>query len=77
MAMTSDERLQTLREQLTQVNQAIIAIQNGAQEYQIGSRRLKRPDLGLLYRERDRLEAEIANIEGGGGIFKVAVFEGR
>lgn len=75
--MNNEDRLVKLREQLEQITKGIIAIQNGAQEYQIGSRRIKRPELSLLYKERDRLEAEINALEGGGGIFKVAVFEGR
>lgn len=75
--MTVEERLQKLREQLAQVERAILAIQNGAQEYSIGTRRLKRADLSLLYQERNRLEREIEALENGGGIFRVAVFEGR
>ncbi|WP_409176652.1 hypothetical protein [Brevibacillus fortis] len=75
--MTPEERLARLREQLEQLNKAILAIQNGAQEYSIGPRRIKKADLGLLYKERDRLEREIEVLESGGGIFKVAVFEGR
>jgi conjugal transfer/entry exclusion protein len=75
--MTPEERLEKLREQLQQVEKAIQAIQNGAQEYRIGSRMLRRPDLNLLYSERDRLEAEIAALEQGNGIFRVAVFDGR
>jgi|GEM_PF-638751 len=77
MVMTNEERLQRLREQLEQLNQAIVAIQNGAQEYRIGNRHLKKPDLRVLYQERDRLVDEITSLEEGGGIFKVAVFEGR
>lgn len=75
--MNQEEKLLKLREQLEQVNKAILAIQNGAQEYSLGTRRLRRPDLGLLYKERDRLEREIDVLENGGGIFKVAVFDGR
>ncbi|MDT3416163.1 SMC interacting uncharacterized protein involved in chromosome segregation [Brevibacillus aydinogluensis] len=75
--MTAEERLQKLREQLVQVERAILAIQNGAQEYSIGTRRLKRADLSLLYQERNRLEREIEALENGGGIFRVAVFDGR
>lgn len=75
--MMTEEKITRFREQLEQVNKAILAIQNGAQEYQIGTRKIKRPELGLLYKERDRLEEEIDVLENGGGIFKVAVFEGR
>lgn len=77
--MTEEERLLLLREQLAEVRKAISAILGGAQEYRIGSRSIKRPDLGLLYEEQARLEKEIRAIEAGdgGGIFRVAYFEGR
>jgi hypothetical protein len=75
--MTEEERLALLREQLVEVRKAISAILGGAQEYRIGTRSIKRPDLGLLYEEQTRLEKEISAIEGGGGIFRVAYFEGR
>jgi len=77
MAMTTDEKLEKLRAQLAETEKAISAIVGGAQSYRIGNRQLQRADLSLLYRERDRLEEEIAALEGGGGIFKAAVFEGR
>ncbi|MGG1613505.1 hypothetical protein [Paenibacillus phoenicis] len=77
MDMTTEERLETLRQELLQVKTAIAAIQSGAQEYRIGSRSLRKPDLGLLYQERDRLEREIDYIERGGTIFRYAIFEGR
>jgi hypothetical protein len=60
---------------LDQINKAIAAIENGAQEYSIGSRRLKRPDLSLLYRERRLLQQQFAE-ENGGGV-SVAVFDRR
>lgn len=75
--MTNEERLTLLREQLAEVRKAISAILGGAQEYRIGSRSIKRPDLGRLYEERTRLEKEIQDIEEGGGIFRLAYFEGR
>ncbi|MEC0171158.1 peptidylprolyl isomerase [Paenibacillus graminis] len=75
--MTEEERLILLREQLAEVIKAISAILGGAQEYRIGTRSIKRPDLGLLYEERSRLEREIRAIEDGGGIFRLAYFEGR
>ena len=76
MAMTPEERLTQLNSELTQVRAAITAILSGAQEYRIGSRSLRRADLGLLYTERTRLEKEIAEIENG-GMFRAAYFEGR
>ena len=63
------------QEQLRQLNAAIEAIETGAQEYRIGSRMVRRPDLGLLYRERRRLEDEI-HAESGDFI-TVARFKGR
>ena len=42
--------------QLMSINQAIAAIESGAQEYKIGSRSVKRADLGILYAERRRIE---------------------
>lgn len=75
--MTPEERLLKLKDQLAEVERAISAILNGAQEYRIGARQLRRADLALLYRERSRLEEEIDSLERGGGIFHVAIFEGR
>lgn len=63
------------REQLEQVNAAINAIESGAQEYQIGSRRITKPDLSVLYKERERLELKLKQ-ETESGIF-VAVFDRR
>ncbi|WP_044480448.1 hypothetical protein [Paenibacillus antibioticophila] len=75
--MSDEERIEELREELRQVKTAIAAIQSGAQEYRIGSRQLRRADLALLYKERDRLEREILSAECGGSIFHHAYFEGR
>lgn len=75
--MIMDEKLITLQEQLLNVNKAILAVQNGAQEYRIGSRSVKRADLGLLYSERNRLEKEIDMFQRGGSIFHYGYFEGR
>jgi len=65
----------TTQEQLDQINKAITAIENGAQEYSIGSRRLRRPDLSMLYQERRQLMRQ--NIEENGGSVTVAVFDRR
>lgn len=43
-------------EQLEQLNNAISAIENGAQEYRIGSKQVRRADLSVLYSERRRLQ---------------------
>lgn len=46
----------TYAEKLASVEAAITAIETGAQEYQIGQRRVRRGDLMALYVERQRLE---------------------
>lgn len=66
----------TLDEQLTQINNAISAIECGAQSYKIGSRSIQRADLGTLYKERKRIQDEIAYAANYGGI-TVAVFDRR
>jgi len=65
----------TTQEQLDQVNTAITAIEGGAQEYQIGSRRISKPNIYNLYRERERLEQKLTQ-ENSNGVF-VAVFDRR
>lgn len=65
----------TTQEQLDQINQAISTVENGAQEYQIGSRKVSRPNIFNLYRERERLEQKLAQ-ETSGGTY-VAVFDRR
>ena len=65
----------TIQEQLDQINAAISAIENGAQEYSIGSRRLRRPDLTVLYQERRQLLLQLR--EETGGSVTVAVFDRR
>ncbi|MBP2646278.1 MAG: hypothetical protein H6Q75_1718 [Firmicutes bacterium] len=64
----------TLNEQLTQINTAIEKIENGAQEYRIGSRTVKRGDLSTLYTERRRLQQEVAMKETSGGLYAVAFY---
>jgi len=65
----------TVKEQLQQINAAISAIENGAQEYSIGGRRLRRPDLSILYKERRMLLQQLR--EENGGSVTVAVFDRR
>ena len=67
----------TYLEQLASVNGAIKAIEGGAQEYSIGSRRVRRADLSALYAERRRLEPLAAKENGGGGMLQVARFDRR
>lgn len=64
-----------LYDRLNQLENAISAIENGAQEYQIGSRRVRKADLKTLYTERDRIERKILEHENNG--VSVAIFEGR
>lgn len=65
----------TTREQLDQINEAIKAIELGAQEYRIGSRQIRKADLSVLYKERRELEYKLANEESGG--IYVARFDTR
>ena len=69
MAIT---RLEVLRERLQMYYEAERKILNGV-EYQIGDRRLRRPDLTSLRNAITALEDEIAAIEGAGRV-KRAVF---
>lgn len=55
------ERIKT---QLESVRAAIAAIEGGAQEYQISSRRLVRADLRTLYARESALEHLLARYEG-------------
>lgn len=63
-------------DRLNQINRAISAIEQGAQEYQIGSRRIKKAELSVLYQERRRLEQELREQENYGGV-TVACFDSR
>lgn len=69
-----------ISEQLQQVNNAIAAIEIGGQEYQIGSRRLKRADLSLLYQRQKELQGQLeAEKSDGFGLVNtsVAIFDRR
>lgn len=66
--------LDEYRAQMISINSAIQAIESGAQEYRIGNRSLKRADLSALYRERRKIQDDIARLEGGGGSTYVACF---
>ena len=57
----------TLREQLESVQMAILKIESGAQEYQIGTHRLTRADLKTLYDREASLKQAIAAEECGNG----------
>lgn len=64
-----------MNERLEQINIAISAIENGAQEYRIGSRTVKKADLSILYSERERLE--LLEERRNNGTVSVAVFDKR
>lgn len=64
-----------ISDQLDQINKAISAIENGAQEYNLGSKHIKKADLNVLYQERRRLLQQ-QNEENGYGTF-VATFDRR
>lgn len=69
-----------LEEQLKQIQEAITAIEIGGQEYQIGSRRLKRADLSLLYKRQRELQSQIEyenNQSSGLANTFVSVFDRR
>lgn len=55
----------TTAQQLAEINAAITAIVNGAQEYQTSQRRIRRAELSVLLTERKTLEAKIAAESGG------------
>lgn len=57
--------METLETQLTRVQEAIRAIEEGAQEYQIANRRLTKANLSTLYARENRLMAAIARRDGG------------
>lgn len=65
----------TLQEQIDQINKAISAIEGGAQEYRLGSRSVRRPDLSLLYKERRLLQQQL--FQESGGATYVAIFDRR
>lgn len=69
-----------LVEQLQQINDAIAAIEIGGQEYQIGTRRLRRADLSLLYQRQKELQAQLDAEQSDGALLansSVAIFDRR
>lgn len=69
----------TAQKMLSEVDAAICKVMRGGQSYQIGSRSLTRADLGLLYKMKTELTAQIA-AESESHLMEntyVAVFEGR
>lgn len=58
---------ETLMQQLVRVQRAIAVIESGAQEYQIGNRRLTKADLKTLYDREAYLKRAIIEEETGDG----------
>lgn len=58
--------IEMLERQLRRVRIAIARIEEGAQEYTIGTRRLTRADLKTLYERENALQNAIADARGGG-----------
>ena len=62
----AEYKIKSLEEQLASVQDAIEKIEMGAQEYQIGNRRLTRADLKTLYSREAALRSAIAAQNGAG-----------
>ena len=67
-------RLERLKTRLQMYYEAERKIANGAAEYQLGDRRLRRADLSSVRNAINDLEAEIELLESGGGRVKRCVF---
>jgi len=52
--------VETLEQQLERVQSAIAAIESGAQEYGVGSRKVTKGDLKTLYDREAKLKQEIS-----------------
>lgn len=57
--------MDTLETQLAHVQEAIRAVEGGAQEYSIANRCLVKANLATLYARENALKAEIARRDGG------------
>jgi hypothetical protein len=67
------------QEMLTEVDKAIYSVLVGGQSYQIGTRKLTRADLNLLYKMKNDLTAQVA-AQGANKLLDdtvCAVFSGR
>ena len=58
--VTEEKSLISNADMLSEINQAILNILVGGQQYTIGSRKLTRADLSQLYKMRQDLEAQAA-----------------
>lgn len=55
-----------IQEQINQINAAISAIENGAQEYTINGRRFVRANISVLYSERKALNSQLVAEQNNG-----------
>ena len=59
------DEVEILKTQLDNVRAAIMAIETGAQDYQIANRRITKADLATLYQRETSLKTQIAQLTGG------------
>lgn len=59
----------TNAQMLVEINKAILTILQGAQSYQIGSRKITRADLSQLYKMRQELESGMNADDNKTGLF--------
>lgn len=62
--VTNLEEIEVLKGQLDNVRAAIMAIETGAQDYQIANRRITKADLATLYKRETSLKKQIAQLSG-------------
>ena len=65
--------IKTTEERLCTIDEAIYAIEHGAQSYNLGSYSVTKASLATLYAERDKLITQLENERGGGtyvGVFR-------
>lgn len=67
--VTEEKNLISNADMLSEINQAILNILVGGQQYTIGSRKLTRADLSQLYKMRQDLEAQAAAEENQNSFF--------
>ena len=67
------EKVANAKESLARVREKIIAIESGAQEYGVGTRRARHADLATLYAREKYLEDLIDGLTGGSGRIRYAV----
>lgn len=65
--------IKTTEERLYSIDEAIYAIENGAQSYNLGTYSVTKANLATLYAEREKLLARLESEQGGGtyvGVFR-------